>query len=313
MENPKVYIIRDGKMRILITGASGFVGKRLALRLLGEGHEVILFSRKNPGLPTAFIKGDVLDRKASEKCFKKMPDIIYHLAASLDETDPLLEKVNIEGMKNFLRKGIKRFILLSSVGVLGESKFPLSEDMPQNPETRYEKSKAAQERILMESGIPFTIIRSTIIYGPNSFWKRIILAAKKGYPMIGSGKNFWHLVHIDDVIEALILALKKEAENEIFNIADGDPKTYGEIYEEICRALGAKMTEKKIPVLAALLYAKIMEIAGKSDVTTRTSSIRRLVRNRIVDISKARSVLGYEPKVSFEEGIRRTIKELGIK
>ena len=153
-------------------------------------------------------------------------------------------------------------------------------------------------------------MRSTIAYGPNGFWKDIIKAAKKGYPMIGSGKNFWHLIYVDDIVQALMLALKDEAENEVFNIADADPKTYREIYKDITDALGVEFPSNSIPVVVAKLGAKWKEIRGGADTTTKVSSITRLVRNRIVDISKARRVLGYDPKFDFKTGIKKTIEEL---
>jgi len=299
-------------MHILITGGSGFIGSRLANRLIGEGHKVSVFSRHDSGISKNinFIRGDVLNRDDADKAFRTMPDVIYHLAAILDETKPDLERVIVEGTKNFLRKGIKRFILLSSLGVLGESKIPLAEDMPYRPGTRYERAKVVQEKLVIKSGIPYTIIRSTIVYGPNKFWKDILDAAKKGYPIIGSGRNFWHLVYVDDAVEALVLALKKEAKNEIFNIADADPMTYEEVYSEICRALNVNMPQKRVPVFAAKLFAYWKEFTGKSETTTRVSSIIRLVRNRIADISKARRILGYRPEYDFKTGIRKAIKAL---
>ncbi|MBN2102393.1 MAG: NAD(P)-dependent oxidoreductase [Candidatus Aenigmarchaeota archaeon] len=299
-------------MRVLITGGTGFVGNRLAKKLMKNGHEVVIFASYGEAPKGAkLIKGDILNKKEVEKTLSPLPDVVYHLAAILDETDPMMKQVNIEGTINFLKKGIKRFILVSSVGVLGEARLPLDEDAPYNPDTGYEESKMQQEKLVKESGIPYTIIRSTIAYGPNKFWSDIIKAAKKRYPMIGSGKNFWHLIYVDDMVDALALALKPEAKNEIFNIADGDPKTYREIYKDIADALGVEMPTKTVPVFLAKLLARLKEKRRESDTTTKVSSITRLVRNRIVDISKARRVLGYKPKYDFKTGIRKTIKELG--
>ncbi|NOX71184.1 MAG: NAD(P)-dependent oxidoreductase [Candidatus Micrarchaeota archaeon] len=303
-------------MRILITGGTGFIGRRLAARLVEDGHDVTVFARgEDAPKGVKLIRGDVLNADDAKAAMNPLPDVIYHLAAILDETNPDMEKVIVEGTKNFLAKGVKRFILLSSVGVLGEAKTPLTEDMPYRPGTKYEKAKVMQEKLVIGSGVPYTIMRSTIVYGPNRFWKDILNAAKKGHPIIGSGKNFWHLVYVDDVVEVLILALKDEAENHIFNIADSDPMTYREIYAEICRALGVSMPKKSVPVFAAKLFARWKELTGKSKTTTRVSSITRLVRNRIVDISKARKVLGYEPRYSFKKGLKVMINslEMGIK
>lgn len=300
-------------MKVLITGGCGFVGSRLAKKLMEEGHEVIVFDRMGEAPKGAeMVKGDLLNTEDVDKAFGKKPDVVYHLAAILDETNPMMRKINVDGTKNFLKDGLKRFILTSSIGVLGEMKEPAKEDMSYRPDTEYEKTKMEQELMLKDSGIPYTILRCTIAYGPNGFWKDIIGAAKKGYPIIGSGKNFWHLLYVEDMVQALMLALKPEAENEIFNIADNDPKTYREIYQDIAEAVGVEVPEKSVPVLLAKLGAKWKEMRGKSSTTTKVSSITRLVRNRIVDISKAREVLGYDPKYDFKKGIKETVDSLEV-
>lgn len=229
-------------MRILVTGASGFVGSRLVKELAKE-HDVLAFSRSNPDLPAKFVQGDLLDEKSVQALRKLTFEVVYHLAASLDESDPSMWDVNVEGTRKLLEacknKKLERFILLSSSGVLGETKEPAKEDDAYNPQTHYEKSKAEAERLVMDyklrHQIPYTIMRAPIIYGPNKFWGQILSAARSGYPMIGKGDNYFHLLFIEDAVQALKLALNPVARNQIYHIAGPDPHTYRETYEIIAK------------------------------------------------------------------------------
>lgn len=302
-------------MRILITGAKGFVGTRLTKALQKKGHTIIGFDRDD---------GNLLTEEGLANIRSKRFEAVYHLAAQLDETAPDLWETNVEGTKNLLeickRRELERFILLNPIGLLGETKHPAKEDDPYNPKTRYEKSKAEAERIVMDyrlkHQIPYTIIRSTIIYGPNRFWKQIFQAAKENYPMIGKGDNYFHLIYIDDVINFLVLALKPEARNQIYNLAGPDVHTYHDTYKMICKALHKRFPSQTINPIAAkaagvayLARAKVRR--EKPKVTMLPSSIDRLLRNRIVDISKAKA-LGYKPKFKLEKGLTKAIKELKI-
>lgn len=311
-------------MRILVTGGTGFLGKRL-VEILQKEHEVIALSKEGVKVPGAeTITGDILDAASLKKAFERKPDIVYHLAAILDEHDPVLWKANVEGTRNVcdaaIAVGIKRMIFTSSAGVLG-SGF-LKEDAPYNPETGYEKSKAEAEKILVQkctsSRTPYTILRFPIVYGPNGYWFQILRAAEQGYPLIGKAENRWHLLHINDAIDALLLALNPRAENRIYNIASGDVHTYRETYAIIARALGLGMTKKGIPVWKAKMLARIYEgycklVGKKPKVTKMVASIERLVRDREVDISRARSELGYSPRYDLVKGMQELAQEYSKK
>lgn len=311
-------------MRILITGGTGFLGKLLAKEAVKRGAEVAVFSR-NPDeelarLGIKEVTGDIMGREQLKKAFAGY-DVVYHLAAELDESSPDLWNMNVEGTRNVISAcraaRIKRLIFTSSIGVLGESSEPLTEEPSYAPETAYEKTKAAAEQLVMSSGVPYTIARITIVYGPNRFWSKIFEAAKKEYPIIGSGNNYWHLVYVEDVVNALILMLRPAAKNQIYNIADAEAHTYNEVYYTISRVLEIPAPEKHIPVwlakFGALLYEIKCKIQGKKpSVTMMRSSISRLTRNRIVSIEKAKRELGYSPKYTLEEGMRKTREGMKI-
>ncbi len=316
--------------RILITGATGFVGRRLVSRLIKEGYEVIAVTRDadraRAVLPSdvEVIVSDIVNGEELVSDLGKVDfDVVYHLAAELDEASPDLWKVNVEGTKNVIEairgRPIERLIYLSSSGVLGSTNGPAKEDMPYNPETKYEESKAEAERIItyawLKYQIPYTIVRSTIIYGPNKIFADILKAAKSGYPIIGSGKNRFHLIYIDDVVDALVSVLDSRASNKIYHIAGPDVYTYEETYALMCRLLGVKLPDTHIPksaaIAAASAYSRFAKLMKKKPGTTMLpSSIKRLTRDRVIDISLIRRDLGWTPKVKLEEGLKKTIKQL---
>lgn len=302
-------------MRILVTGATGFVGSRLVKALEKKGHTILGFGSSD---------GNLLTEEGLANIRSKRFDAVYHLAAELDETSPQLWEANVEGTRNLLeickRREIRRFILLNPIGVLGDARHPLREDDPYNPKTRYEKSKAEAERLVMDyrlkHQLPYTIIRSTIIYGPNRFWRQIFDAAREGYPMIGKGENQFHLIYIDDAVQFLLLALKPEAQNQIYNLAGPDVHSYRDTYRLICKTIHRRFPSKTISPIAAkaagIAYLARSKLRGEApNITLLPSSIDRLIRNRIVDISKAKS-LGYRPRYPLEKGLLKTAKELGL-
>jgi len=305
-------------MKILITGGSGFLGVCLVKQLLLGGHSVIVYSRHKSddvkGIGAEQVIGDVLDEDKLISAFEGA-DVVYHMAANLDESNPKMYKQNIETTKAVIKackkNKVKRLIFTSSIGVLGYTKTPATEDMPYNPTTIYEKSKMECEKLIKASGLPYTIARITIIYGPNKFWNQIFSAAKKGYPVIGKGSNYWHLVYIEDVIDALSLMLKDKAKNQTYHIADNDPHTYLETYKLISETIGAPEPKKHVPVVLVKAMALLHEtkcniLNRKPNVTKMRSSIDRLIRNRIVSIKKAKNELGYNPKYDLKTGMKKT-------
>jgi nucleoside-diphosphate-sugar epimerase len=147
-------------------------------------------------------------------------------------------------------------------------------------------------------------------------WAKIFEAARKRYPIIGSGKNHFHLTYINDAVNFLLLVKNSDkARNEIFHVATKDTPTYEQVYEMICKETRTKMTEKRISVRKALLMANLyyfLCVAGgkKPSLTKRKSSIYRLVRNRWLSIKKAEKVLNFVPNYDTRKAIRETAKEL---
>jgi len=284
---------------ILVTGGTGFVGRQVVKKLLDSNENVVILSERKhdklQDLGAKFVLGDIRNIENVRGVFNKYNiDVVYHLAAAIDEQSSDMWSTNVDGTRNVVEvckeRKVKQIIFLSSIGVLGEASEPLKEDSPYNPCTRYEESKVAGENLILFSGIPFTIVRASIIIGPNDIWLSIFKAAKKRYPIIGDGKNYFHLTTLNDVVHFLVFAKQNpKTINQIFNIATSDTPTYEEVYKMVCDSLGIEMTNKHISIRTAKIlsfFYRIKSIFGKQSVTTMSSSIKRLTRNRLISTEK---------------------------
>lgn len=309
-----------------MTGGTGSVGSRLVMSLLKTNslsdkqtsqNRVFIFTRnKIESEKIHYIQADLCNKEALKNVDMKGIDVVYHLAANLDEQDPKMYEDNIESTKNIIELSkkafVKHIIFLSSSGVLGETKEESTENMDYNPKTLYEKSKMECEILIKESGIAYTIIRASIIIAPNKIWQSIVGAAKKGFPIIGSGENKFHVSYIDDVVSLLYLVKDNEkAKNEIFHIATKDVPTYKEVYKMICDELKCEMTKKHISVFTIKFILFFKNLFTKDSVIN-SASVDRLVRNRNLSIEKAKSLLGFEPKFTTQQGLHETIKSLKL-
>ena len=303
--------------KILVTGGTGFIGNEL-VKELSKRHKVTVFDRtiKHVIRGVKYIKGDITDIQQVRKAVKGN-DYIYHLAAVLDETLPkkTLFDINVGGTLSILEackeEKIKRLIYLSTVGVMGDIEDQADEKYPYNPETNYEKSKAMAERAVLEYykryKLPVIIIRSALVYGPNQYTLKILQKAKDVFPIIGSGKNKFHLIYIKNLITALLKAMKNGKDGSIYIVADDDVHTYEEYYRIIREELGINEEPKNIPVWFADLIAFFYRIVGKKSIVSK-EHINRLTRTRWYKINKAKRYLKYKPKYELRKGIKATIK-----
>ena len=306
-------------MNILVTGGTGFVGRELVKFLIkSKRNNVTVFDRKvSDTLPGAkYIKGDITNLEEVKKAVKGQ-DYVYHLAAILDESVPkkVMFDVNVGGTISVLEacrnEGIKRLVYLSTAGVMKETEGPADEKTPYGPKTNYEKSKAMAEKTVLEyctrHDFPAIVIRPALLYGPNNYWRQILKAAEKCFPIIGTGKNKWHNLYIKNLIPLLAKARTKGKDGEVYVIADDEVLTYEEMYRIMREELGVEKEPRHIPVWTAKVIALIYKVSGKKTIVTK-EHIERLVKNKYYSISKAKRHLNYKPKYDFRKGIRETIR-----
>lgn len=314
-------------MKVLITGASGFIGSRLAQRL-SKDFEVFALVRSKPKLQdfpknVKLIYGDITDGPSVMKALKNQ-DLVFNLAAGLPYhklTDSGYFDVNVKGAENIFKAAldnkVKRLVHISTVGIYGPTlSSVVNEKSPLNLRDTYSITKAEAEilcRKFIKQGLPATIIRPTIGYGPGDkrpgFLNLFKLINKGFFIPIGQGDNFFHTIYVDNLVDAMILAVtKKAAIGEDFIIGDDPCPTFKEIIESIAEILNRKIYPIYLPKELAATAAKVFDLSGKLGLPTPLNSQRVafMTENKKYDIGKAKKLLGFKPKIGLQEGLNKT-------
>jgi len=292
-------------MKIAITGGSGFIGTNLS-NLLKSQHDILILDRIPSKIQDVdFTECDLLDSKKLSDVLEGF-DIVIHLAAAvgvkLTEEEPLHTlNLNIQGTQNILesckKNHVKKIIFASSSEIYGEAiHIPIKETDTPMPITNYGVSKITGEEYVKAyskaHSIKYSILRFFNAYGPgqsNSFvmsefvFKAI---ANKTITIHGNGEQLRAFCHISDIVNGISLCLDK-GDNEIFNIGNNtEPVTIFELAKTI-----KKITNSK---------SEITFLPFEDTERKRTSEIMK----RIPDITKAQNILGYNPRISLNEGIK---------
>jgi nucleoside-diphosphate-sugar epimerase len=317
-------------VKVLVTGASGFTGSHLVRHLADAGHQVRILIRSSSrldlleGLSPEPVHGDLSDGDSIRRAVAGT-ERIFHLAALYREArlpDKVYYDVNVDGTRRLaeaaLAEGGVPLIYCSTCGVHGEvSDPPVDETAPYNPGDIYQETKVEAEKILVsmneKRGLPVVILRPVGIYGPGDrrFLKLFRGVARRHFPMIGKGDVFYHLTHVDDVVRGFMRAAEvSAADGDAFILAGARFTTIGELIEIIAREAGVPPPRLRLPAGPMYAAAVVCEgICGPLGIEPPLYR-RRLdffLKHRAFQINKARRVLGWEPKVDLEEGIRQTL------
>lgn len=313
--------------RILITGANGFIGGRLAERLVNdEGARVRGLMRNETRNTHHFSEiafGDVTDADAVHRAVNGCAIVIHCAAmqsgrAKLDE----YRRVNVGGTLNLLRAArdadVRRFIHISTINVHGlppprdanaDSPLCFAGDF-------YSVSKAEGERaawqFAREHNIALTVIRPGCTYGPRSqAWTLTPLErVQRGRPvLVGDGRGICNAIYIDNLIDLILLAMKNDAAvGQAFIGTEGRGVTWREFYGAYAQMIGEKRL-RGMPRWFALSVATAFELLAKFEgypPRVARSSVNFYSHRVVFDIEKAKRLLGYAPKISFEEGMQLT-------
>ena len=317
-------------MKILVTGATGFTGKALVRRLLDDGHQVVGLDYKE-GLKTEELRkwgaeiviGSVTDKDVVRRCMQGV-DVVQHLAAAFREMnvpESYYHDVNVGGTRTMLdvarEVGVRKFVYCSTCGVHGNvDRPPGGEDAPIQPADYYQQTKYEAEPYVLEyvkQGHKATIIRPAAIYGPGDperFYLIFKRAAKGWFPMIGSGKTFYHPLYIDNLVDALVLAMDVNKGNgQAYLIADEEYVSIQDLVQRTGRAMGIDVKIRKVPMLPVIALGHVVEKACKPFGIAPPIFPRRVDwyrQNRAFKIDKAKRDLGYVPQVGLDAGLRRT-------
>ena len=318
-------------MRVLITGATGFTGGHLARTLASRGYAVRALvrnensSRKLLRAGVEIAVGDLRDHAAVRRAVDNR-EIVYHIGAvyrqaglSADEYVDVNAKSVGTVIEAAASAGVSRVVHCSTVGVHGDVEHPpADEDAPLRPGDIYQETKLKGEQIARDvgqrEGIEVTIVRPTGIYGPDD--RRLLKlfrgVASRRFVVLGSGKIFYHLTYIDDLVEGFRLCGEvPEAANRTYILAGDEVTTLNELINLIAEEAGVRPPQLRLPVWPFWFTGLICEVIC-APMRLEPPLYRRRVdfftKSRAFDISRARNEFGYTPRVSLRNGIKKTLR-----
>lgn len=319
-----------GMMMILVTGGTGFTGKALVKRLLDDGHRVRALDYKE-GLKTEELRdwgaevviGSVTDKAVVEQCMDGV-EVVQHLAAAFRELnvpDSYYREVNVGGTRTVLEAAlahnVRKFVYCSTCGVHGNIDHPPGgEDAPIQAADYYQQTKYEAEPVVQEyfqKGLKTVILRPAAIYGPGDperfamIFRRV---ARGRFPIFGSGKTLYHPLYIDNLVDALVLAMADGAgDGEAYLIADEEYLGIEDLVKRVGKALEVAVKTPHFPVMPLVVAGHVCETLCRPFGITPPIFPRRVDwyrQNRAFKIDKAKRDLGYRPEVGIDEGLKRT-------
>lgn len=307
-------------MRVAVTGAAGFVGRRAVLDLRAAGLDIVPLVRRASGGEHEIVVGDLAEIGPT----LSLPplDACLHLAGRAhvlnDAADDPMEayrRTNVEGTRRLLaaviRAGCRHFVYVSSVKAAGERSVgaPLNPDDPMRPEDPYGISKAEAETLVREmceaAGIAWTILRPPLVYGPGvaANFQRLLRLALSGLPLpLGAARNRRSMVFVGNLADAMRAVLTTPAgHGRVFYVSDGEDVSTVDLIRRIARA--GERRAWLVPVPQAVL-AIAAHLAGK------TGEVRRLFDDLQVDARPLNEALDWNPPYTVDEALRLTIAGL---
>jgi nucleoside-diphosphate-sugar epimerase len=304
-------------MKVLVTGANGFVGRVLCSHLVRHGYTVVPVVRQVCGLAGEVAIGDI-GGTTEWRAVLPACDVVVHLAARvhvMDDTaqDPLAlyRATNTEATLNLARQaaqaGVKRFVFISTLKVNGEGRdTPYRETDVPAPEEAYAISKWETEQglwqIAQDTGLEVVILRPPLVYGPGvkANFQRLIRIVERGWPLpLGAIRNRRSLLYLGNFVDAIRVCVEHPAAaGQTFLLDDGKPVSTPELIHAVARAL-----ERPAHLLAVPVW--MLEAAGM--LLGKRAAVARLTGSLFVDGSAIRSRLGWMPPYSVEAGMAATV------
>ena len=316
---------------VLVTGATGFTGSVLVRKLVERGVTVHAIARNEPpaalrALPVKWIRGQVYDPAVAREAVAGV-QFVFHVAAAYRAAgiaDEIYELVHVTSTKLLVeaaaaQPGFQRFIHVSTVGVHGHIDNPPADETYRfAPGDLYQNTKAEAERWLHANAarfnLDYTVIRPAAIMGADDtrLLKVFKLATKPVFPMLGFGRCLYHLIHVEDLADAmLVAATHPKASGEAFIIGNVEPIRLADMGRTIARALGYPFIPVRIPAWPFFLAAGLCEAVCKPFGLEPPIHRRRVAfftKDRAFNTAKMRERLGFTPRFTNEQGILETAK-----
>ena len=281
-------------MRVLVTGASGFVGRAACAELRSREHQVAALVRRPGTEPagTRALRADITDPASLAPAIDQtQPDAVMHLAAQTAATRDadLIERVNVDGTRNLVEAcanaGVERFVFCSSVVTGNAHGDTLTEESTLPVDTVYGRSKQRGEEVVRGAGLRSAVVRPAHVYGPGG-WYEAEFVKRLRQPgrlaVVGKGDNWWDVVRVEDVATALALALEKAPHDRIYHVADDQPITHYDFVALTAEALGVG-PPRRIPLAVA------RRMAG-------TDPVKAVVRSAKTSNDRIKRELGWTPR-----------------
>lgn len=319
------------KVKILLTGATGFIGKNLLRFLISKGFQVFcvvrdvdkLLKLEEPAELIQIIEGDLNDSSTYAKLPKSI-SVVIHLAALLGDwkiNEDKIIKTNIEMSERllnwFFSSGCKQFIFISTPGVQGFGYKLAKETDPYNPRDIYEKTKVVTEEMIQDFNFKpdqnWTIIRPDFVYGPED--KRRIKLYKKvkahRWIKIGKGDSVLRPTFVTDVCRAIIVCLENPmAYSQIFNVAGPQLITSEQYIDTISKVLRANLLPLRFPsfliMVGASFFERVASLTYTKPLFTK-SQVNFLTQDHGTDVSKIKDLIGFIPTIDLEKGMQETL------
>jgi nucleoside-diphosphate-sugar epimerase len=314
-------------MRVLVTGASGMLGRATATALVERGDEVTVLQRRSAGLPCREVLGDVADPAVVARAVDGQ-DAVLHLAAKVDVTGRWAEYVqaNVEGTRTVVaacrQAGVRRLVHVSSPSVahggaalVGVGAGPADPDRARG---HYSRSKAVAEREALAADSPalaVLAVRPHLVWGPGDtqLVARIVERARAGrLPVIGSGAALIDTTYVDNAADALVAAVDAcgRVHGEALVVSNGEPRPVAEVISRLCRSAGVAGPRRRVPFPVAWAAGAAVEAVWTATQRRDTPPLTRFLAEQLAtahwfDQRRTRAALGWSPRVGLEEGFAR--------
>lgn len=319
----------------LITGATGFVGSHLAEACRERNWEVRALTRVGSDtallqqLGISLIQGDMTDSAALQQAVTGV-DFVFHCAAKVGDWGPVddYRAVNVEGLRSLLEavrgSAVRRFVHFSSLGVYAARHHygtDETEPLPARHIDGYTQTKVEAEQLALQfqrsHAIPVVVLRPGFIYGPRdrTVLPRLVENLRNGVVRyLGSGQSALNTIFVGNLVDAALLAAEKPGVvGQVYNLTDGEQVSKRRFIETVADGAGVPRPRRRVPLWLARLVAWWMEGRARrrgDPQPPRLTQARLKFLGLHLDFSieKAKKDLGYQPRVTFEEGMRRTLE-----